>query len=93
MRQTVRYALALAVVGFGAVPAGLAQPPATPPAKAVTLDDVVRQVRAGKTPGEILENCDVVFTLNPDERNELLRAGAPRSLVDALQVKRIAIGV
>ena len=29
MRQTVRYALTLAVVGFGVVPAGLAQPSAT----------------------------------------------------------------
>jgi Mg-chelatase subunit ChlD len=91
MRQTVRYALALAVVGFGVVPAGLSQRPVAPPARAVTFDDVVRQVRAGKTPGEILENCDVVFTLTPDQRNELLTAGAPKSLVDALQVKRIAI--
>ena len=92
MRQTVRSALILAVVGFGGVPAGLSQPPAAPPARAVTFDDVVRQVRAGKMPGEILENCDVVFTITPDQRDELFTAGAPKTLVDALQVKRIAIG-
>jgi hypothetical protein len=92
MRQSFRYTLALAMIVIGAITPVLAQTPAAPPVRAVTFDDIVRQVRAGRTPGEILENCDVVFTLTPNQRNELFSAGAPKSLVDALQVKRVPIG-
>ena len=76
-----------------ALAAALSTPaPAQPPAKAVTFDDVLKQARAGQSPADILSNCGTVFTLTADQKEELAKANAPAALIDALQVKRMAIG-
>src|SRR5262245_56114939 len=91
MKRVVRLS-ALVVVAIACAAPGRAQRPEDAAVKAaVTFDDVLKLVKAGKMPGDILDACDVVFTLTQAQRAELATAGAPPSLVDALQRKRIAV--
>lgn len=75
-----------------ALAAILATPAVAQSAKLVTYDDVLKQVKAGNPPADILGNCDTVFTLSAEQKEQLAKANAPAALIDALQAKRIQIG-
>jgi Mg-chelatase subunit ChlD len=85
MRAFLRLAVLSALV------LGLPAASAQPSAKVVTFDDVLKQVKAGAPPADILEGCDTVFTLTDEQKGELVKAKAPTALVDALQVKRMKV--
>src|SRR4051794_12115546 len=63
-----------------------------PAADVARFDDLLRLVRSEPDPAAVLEQCgDTVFTLNSAQRAQLTRAGAPATLVDALQKKRMGL--
>jgi Mg-chelatase subunit ChlD len=56
------------------------------------FDDLLRLVRSEPDPTVVLEKCGAtVFTLNADQRAQLTEAGAPATLIDALQKKRMSL--
>ena len=56
------------------------------------FDDLLRIVRSQPDPTVVLEQCgDTVFTFNAAQRAQLARAGAPASLIAALQERRMGL--
>src|SRR5512135_1487679 len=56
------------------------------------FDDLLRLVRSEPDPTAVLKKCgDTIFTLNAAQRAQLTEAGAPATLIDALQKKRMRL--
>jgi hypothetical protein len=56
------------------------------------FDDLLRLVRSEPDPATVLEQCGAtVFTLNATQRVQLTEAGAPASLIDALQKEHMSL--
>jgi Mg-chelatase subunit ChlD len=56
------------------------------------FDDLLRLVRSEPDPTVVLERCGAtIFTLNAAQRAQLTQAGAPATLIDALQKKRMSL--